>query len=239
MRKYICSLLLIIILVSGCKSIDDGSFNRFIEAPLFGMIYDSESSPVASAMVVLDDEKSAKTDINGRVLFSAVSRGDHSVVITKEGFEEVRMVLNFSNRNQILYSTLISLSNILDNLESSLQIGKMTEAKLFLTRALKINSDDIRFKYLNVVYLSEMNEYPDALKEIDLLRGTYPNDLYIIMTQAKILFYGLGKKEEALELLQDLLQSNKNEELEALMEKMDSEINAEKITEETTGESND
>jgi len=129
MRKYIYILLLIIAMVSSCKSVDNGAFSQFDEAPLFGMIYDSESSPVASAIVVLDDEKSVKTDINGRVLFGAVSQGEHSVVISKDGFEDVQMVLNFSNRDQVLYSTLISLHNILDNLESSLQTGKMTEAK--------------------------------------------------------------------------------------------------------------
>ena len=243
MKKYIYSLLLIITLVSSCKSVDDGSFSQFSEAPLFGMIYDSESSPVASAMVVLDDEKSAKTDINGRVLFSAVSQGEHSVVINKEGFEEARIELNFSNRDQVLYSTLISLHNILDNLESSLQTGKMAEAKSFMIRASKINSDDIRFRYLNVVYLSENKEYPEAFDKIVLLRKTYPNDPYITMTQAKILFYGLDRKEEAIELLQSFTTQNGNDELDSLieemMEEMVSEINMVEITEEITGETND
>jgi hypothetical protein len=239
MKRYIYSLLLIITLVSSCKSVDDGGFSQFGEAPLFGMIYDSESSPVGGALVVLDDEKSSQTDINGRVLFGAVSRGEHSVVITKEGFEETRMVLNFSNRDQVLYSTLISLHNILDNLEGYLQTNKMTEAKSFLDRASKIDSDDIRFRYLNVVYLAEVKEYPGALEEIILLKKTYPDDPYLTMTHAKILFYGLEQKAEALELLQDFAPSNRNEELESLMKKMDSELNAEKITEETTGESND
>ncbi len=239
MKRYIYSLLLIITLVSGCKSVDAGGFSQFSEAPLFGMIYDSESSPVVGARVLLDDEKYSQTDINGRVLFSAVSRGDHSVVITKEGFEEVQMVLNFSNRDQVLYSTLISIESILDNLENALNIGKMTEAKYFLERASKINSDDIRFKYLNVVYLSEIKEYTRALEEIDLLRKTHPGDPYIIMTQAKVLFYGLNKKAEALELLQNFTPPNRNEEFESLMEEMASEINTVEITKETTGENND
>ncbi|MDA3938822.1 MAG: carboxypeptidase-like regulatory domain-containing protein [Spirochaetia bacterium] len=230
MKKYFYSLLLLITLASSCKSVDNGSFSQFTEAPLFGMIYDSESSPVAGALVVLDDEKSAKTDINGRVLFSAVSYGEHSVVITKDGFEETQMVLNFSNRDQVLYSTLFSLQNILDNLESSMQNGKMLEAKSFLMRASGINSEDIRLRYLNVVYLSEMKEYPEVLKEIGLLREIYPNDPYIVMTQAKILFYGLERQEEALEVLQSILPSNSNEELENLLGKM---------TEEKTGETND
>ncbi|MCK5671908.1 MAG: carboxypeptidase regulatory-like domain-containing protein [Spirochaetales bacterium] len=231
MKRYIYSLLLIITLVSSCKSVDDGGFSQFDEAPLFGMIYDLESSPVTGVVVVLDDEKSSQTDINGRVLFGAVSRGEHSVVITKEGFEETRMVLNFSNRDQVLYSTLIPLQNILDNLESYLQFGKMTEAKSFLERAEKINSDDIRYMYLNVVYLTEVKEYSEAFREIVLLRKTYPDDTYLTMTHAKILFYGLNKKAEALELLQNYKLLIRNEEFESLMEKMDSEI--------ITGESND
>ena len=239
MKRYICSLLLIITLVSSCKSVDDGGFSQFDEAPLFGMIYDSESSPVAGAVVVLDDEKSSQTDINGRVLFSSVSRGEHSVVITKEGFEETRMVLNFSNRDQVLYSTLITLQNILDNLEGYLQTNKMTEAKSFLERASKIDSDDIRFRYLNVVYLAEVKEYPGASREIILLRKIYPDDPYLTMTHAKILFYGLNKKAEALEVLQNFHPSLRNEKLDILIEKIITELNAEKITEETTGESND
>lgn len=239
MKKYIFGLLILITFISSCKSVDNGSFSQFTEAPLFGMIYDSESSPLVGATVVLDDQKSFQTDINGRVLFSAISQGDHSVVISKEGFEETRMVLNFSNRDQVLYTTLISLYNILNNLESSLQTGKLTEAKSFLDRALKIDSEDIRFKYLHVIYLSEVKEYERALKEIVLLRKSYPNDPYITMTQAKILFYGLEEKTEALALLKDYDLSNRNEELKNLIEKMISEINTKNITVETIGVSND
>ena len=239
MKRYIYSLLLIITLVSSCKSVDDGGFSQFDEAPLFGMIYDSKSSPVVGAMVVLDDEKSVKTDINGRVLFSSVSRGEHSVVINKEGFEEARIELNFSNRDQVLYSTLISLHNILDNLEGYLQTNKMTEAKSFLDRASKIDSDDIRFRYLNVVYLSESKEYTEAFSKIGLLKKSYPDDPYLTMTHAKILFYGLEKKAEALKVLQDFSPSNRDNEFVNLMEEMISKINTVEIKEETTGETND
>ncbi len=186
MKRNIYCLLLIIVLIFSCRSIDDSGFSPFSEAPLFGIFYDSESSPVVGAEVVLDNGNPVITDINGRVLFSQVSCGEHSVVISKEGFEETRMELNFVNRSQVLYSTLISLQNILDNLESSLQTDKITEAKSFLERALKIDSDDIRFKYLKIVYLTKINEYQEALKEIDLLLESYPDDPYIILTHIKI-----------------------------------------------------
>lgn len=186
MKKYTYILLLIITFISSCRSVDNGSSIQFDEAPLFGMIYDSESSPVVGAVVVIDDDKSFQTDINGRVLFSTVLQGEHFVVIKKEGFEEARIELNFSNRDQVLYSTLISLQNILDNLESSLQNCKLTEAKSFLDRASKINSDDIRFKYLKIVYLTKINELEEALKEIALLMESYPEDPYLILTHNKI-----------------------------------------------------
>lgn len=225
MNKFIFCILVVLTIISGCKSIDNDSFNQFEQAPLFGMIYNSESSPVAGAVVVLDDVKSSQTDINGRVLFGEVSRGEHSVLITKEGFEEVWMVLDFSNRNQVLYSTLISLQNILDNLESHLQVGRITESKSFLDRASGINSEDIRFRYLNVVYLMAIKEYPEALEEIVLLRKSYPDDPYLTMTHAKILFFGLNKKKDALKVMQKLLLLNRNEDFKSLLEKIDSEIN--------------
>ncbi|RKX82523.1 MAG: hypothetical protein DRP58_10175 [Spirochaetes bacterium] len=186
MKRNIYSLLLIIALISSCKSIDDGDFSHFDEAPLFGMIYDSESSPVTGAVVVLDDKKSSQTDINGRVLFSAVSQGDHSVVITKEGFEDVQMVINFSTRNQVLYSTLISIESILDNLENALSLGKIIDAESFLGRASKIDSNNIRVKYLNIVFLTKTDKLEEALKEIDFLMESYPNDPYLILTHTKI-----------------------------------------------------
>ena len=186
MKRNIYSLLLIIVLISSCKSLDDGDFSHFDEAPLFGMIYDSESSPVTGAVVVLDDKKSSQSDINGRVLFSAVSQGDHSVVITKEGFEDVQMVINFSTRNQVLYSTLISIESILDNLENALSLGKIIDAESFLGRASKIDSNNIRVKYLNIVFLTKTDELEEALKEIDFLMKSYPNDPYLILTHTKI-----------------------------------------------------
>ncbi len=236
MKKYIYSLLFIPVLLLSCKSVDENTFANFNEAPLFGMIYDSESLPVAGAELVLDDEHTALTDINGRVLFSTVSRGEHDVVIRKEGFEEARMVLNFSNRDQVLYSTLISLQDILDKLASSLGIGRIDEAGLFLDRALLIDPKDIRLKYLKVVYLCESEEYSDALGEIGLLRKIYPDDSYLVMTQANILFYGFKEKMEAVELLKEFSQLYRNEDFENLIEKMSSEIDAERGTREITGE---
>ncbi len=220
--KKMYGLLIISAIFINCKSMDENAFANFTEAPLFGMIYDSKSLPVAGAELILDDEDIALTDINGRVLFSAVSRGEHLVVINKEGFEEARLILNFSTRDQVLYSTLISFQDILDNLESYLKKDELTEAELFLRRAAGINSKDIRFKYLNIVYLSERGEFEEALNEILVLRKSYPADPYVIMTQAKILFYGFNKKEEAVGLLRAFLTSNINEELEILMQKMES-----------------
>ena len=120
MNRNIYSLLLIFVLFLSCKSMDENTVIQFSKAPLLGMIYDSDSSPVVGAMIVLDDEKSAQTDINGRVLFSEVSSGEHLVVVSKEGFEEARMILNFSNRDQVLYLNIVSLQNILDDLDSCL-----------------------------------------------------------------------------------------------------------------------
>ena len=111
----------------------------------------------------------------------------------------------------------------------------MPEAKSFLDRVSGINPENKRFRYLNVVYLSESKEYSGAFKEIVLLRESYPNDPYITMTQAKILFYGLDRKEEAIELLQSFTTQNRNDELDSLMEEMVSEIK----TVEITGETND
>lgn len=239
MKKYIYILLLIPTLFLTCRSVDKNTFSNFTEAPLFGMIYDTESLPVVGAELVLDDKDTALTDINGRVLFGAVSRGEHLIVINKEGFEEARMVLNFSNRDQVLYSTLISLRNIIANLESSLKVGDILEARSLLDRASIINPDDIRLRYLKVVYLSDNMKYKEAFEEIVLLRKLFQDDPSLIMTQAKILFYGFNKKSDAVELLMSFPLVNSTEEIGKLVGKMTSEINYEERIKETEGENNE
>ncbi len=238
MKRYIHGFLIVIVLITGCASLEDDNPGHFEDAPLMGMIYDSESFPVSGALVVIDDDKSAQTDINGRVLFGAIPFGIHSVVIAKEGFEEVGTVLNFSNRDQVLYSTLVSLTNILNSLEAALKQGQLSDAASYLHRASKIDSGDIRYKYLNVVYLTKRGECKKVLDEIEILRKSYPDDPYIVMTCAEILFRGVDKKEEALELLNNLPVDRRDENFKSLIEEILSETDPEDGTDKTTGADN-
>lgn len=217
MKKRTQILIIISLLFFSCKSMEEKDPTEFQAAPLFGMIYDQSSTPVAGAEVILDGGKSFFSDINGRILLDEVSRGKHSIIIKKEGFEELEISFNFLNPGQILYSSLISLESILDKMESSLKEDKLSEAGIFNKRASLIKADDIRLSYLKVVCFIKTGDYKKALEEIDLLQTSHPNNPYLVMTRAKILFYGFGKKEEALSILTDFQTLNRKDELNELI----------------------
>ncbi len=211
------SLIFIAFVLAACQSMDNSTISPFTEAPLFGMIYDSESSPVSGAKVILDDTATAFTDINGRVVLQAVSRGEHTVVIQKKGFEEMRIKVNFSSREQVLYANLLSMDTILGNMEKALLSGKLTEAEAFMQRASSINPRNIRLQYLIAMYHVRKKSYAQALTELKRLSAQYPDDPYLVMTRAHILFFGLGQKDSSIRILQSYFSLHTNEEVENLI----------------------
>ena len=223
MKKFILGLLAVFILLSGCASTEKEGPGQNGKAPLFGMLYSTDSTPVSGALVTLDMKQTAQTDINGRFFFNEVSIGDHTVGIKKDGFEEALIELSFLNRDMVLYASLVSLEDILDDLENTLKSGRINEAKILVERAEKIDAHSIRLRYLKVVFLSKIKKYADALLEIENLRALYPEDPYLVMTKAEILFHGLGRVEAAIDILRNSDQCGRNEELGTLLKKIASE----------------
>ena len=211
------SLMLIAFVLAACQSMDNRTISPFTEAPLFGMIYDSKSSPVSGATVVLDNTVTAYTDINGKVVLQAVSRGQHTVLIRKNGFEEMRIEVNFSSREQVLYANLVSLDTILGKLEKALLSGTLTDAAALMQRASSINPKNIRLQYLIAMYHVRKKSYAHALTELKRLSAQYPDDPYLVMTQAHILFFGLDKKNSSISILKNYLAFHTNAEVEKLI----------------------
>ncbi len=216
-------IFLLTALLMACSSFEKGNPINPSEAPLFGMIYDSESNPVNGAEVVLDGESKAHTDVNGRVLFNDVALGKHRIVIRNDGFETAKIELDFFNRDQVLYTTLISMQHILDELEASLEAEKYYKAQDLVSRAESVDPENVRFRYLKTVYLYRVNEYTTALEVIEGLLQRYPGEPNLLMTKASIMYAGLNKKSEARALLQEYLETNKNKEMAELIDSLEKE----------------
>ncbi len=202
--KISCIALVLTLSLYGCTSTGKGEPLQFIQAPLLGMIYDTESTPVAGAKVIMDKTHSALSDINGKIVLYGVTRGKHSFVIRKKGFEEVRTTLNFSRPTQVLYTTLTSMETILENMDKSLSRNNLKEADRLRTRAKAIDAGNARLQYLDIVYIVKMKKYVDALQKTKILRKQYPDSPPLALTEAEIFLFGLKEKKEALTVLQSI-----------------------------------
>lgn len=202
--KISCIALVLTLSVYGCTSTGVKEPLQFTQAPLLGMIYDTKSSPVTGAEIIMDGAQSSLSDINGKVVLYGVTRGEHSFVIRKKGFEEVRITLNFSRPTQVLYTTLTSMETILEDLKKALSLNELKKADLLRARAGAIDADNARLRYLDVVYLVKMKKYSDALRETEILRKRYPDSSPLVLTEAKIFLFGLKEKEKALRILESI-----------------------------------
>ncbi len=196
--KNLLYLFLCLVLFN-CKSIDTGNNNRGVS--LYGIVYNSENLSVSEARLLLDGEFPAMTDINGRFLFENIPVGTHTLTIEKKRYEDMNLEFNLLNYGQMLYITLVSFKDVAGILEMSFETSDPGEIPILLERLKKIDLQDITYKYLRIVYLSELSKYEEALKELEHLEREYPDNINLFLTRANILFYGLNKKSEVLELI--------------------------------------
>ncbi len=210
------TLSILILVLSGCVTAGNDELFQSTETPLMGMIYDTEHNPVTEAEIVLDGTVTTQSDINGNVILYRVTRGKHFFLIRKKGFEEVHGTLNVSSPRQVLYTVLTPMKTILDNLEKALSLHKSGNAALLCARARNIDSDNARFRYLNTVYLVQTENYSDALQEIKMLLKIYPANPSLLLTEVKILSFGLRENSRALEVLQSIPSSSTTDEITIL-----------------------
>ncbi len=169
-----------------CTTSGSSNFTVFDTAPLFAMVYDSTGAPVAGAEIILDGEKPVRTDITGRVLLENVSRGKHSIVIHKKDFQDFAANFTFSNREQVFYAALRSIESILKSLEEDLITGSLSRAAEHIKEARMIDADDLRLRYLNIVFLTRKKKYAGALQEVKDLERIYPDDPALEKTEKEI-----------------------------------------------------
>ena len=128
-----------VLLLAGCLTVgDDPTF--FESAPLRGMIYDSEGRGVFGASVVLADDDGneapvVQSDIQGRFTLPGVSRGEHRLVVRREGYETLQIDTAFLNRTQVVYARMVSWRALLQLANDALHDGRFGEAHGYIDRA--------------------------------------------------------------------------------------------------------
>jgi len=219
MRKILGSFLLSALLLVGCASGGTNDARAFEKAPLFGMLYDEENQPCAGVKLAVDGAASKSdtglvTDIRGRFMLPDLSRGEHSLMATKEGYEQLTVKILFQNRTDVLFLRIISFGQLLAKAEKALEERKWDDAEMFLVRAEKLEAGDTVLQFLRAVKAYKTEKFDDA---VDLLNGILDKEVRepsIYLFLADIYQKNLSDPQRAIESLEGFLTKRADSDVE-------------------------
>lgn len=212
MKNVYCYLLLgsLLLLLTGCPSMADRAITDFSTADLHGMIYDYHGQPCPQVHIRFDDRNGPTSDINGRFVLKNLSKGAHSITLSKDGYEEVNFTFDFLNRTQVLYVKFFSLSQLLELAEQELDNKKLGRADELLSRAEKIDAGNVVLIYLKAILALKRDQVENSLT---LLNGILEQGIIepvVLLTLADIYQYYLKDIPQAIQFLKRYLHQQEN-----------------------------
>ena len=144
---------------------------EFEKAPLLGMIYDAEGTPVHNAHITIDEKKGPTSDINGRFMLPDLERGDHVITVRKDGYEPAETVFPFLNKSQILYLRMYSPAQLLSEAKKLYETKNYHKSMSFTDRALEIDAAYYPAMYFKAVIAYAANDYAYAIEVLNALEG--------------------------------------------------------------------
>ncbi len=224
-RALLLALLAAVVLLASCatqKEKQDVLF--FSSAPLMGMIYDDDSQACPGALMVVDGRNGPVSDVRGRFVIPDLSRGDHTVVVKKAGYEELTVPVAFYNKTDVLYLHVISFSQLLSKAEASLDERKWDDAAGYLARAEKLSKDDSIFLYLQAILFYRTGKNQEAVTALTRILDQGISEPYVYLFLADVYEKGLGAPDKAVESLEKFLSARADAEVQkrltAIKEKM-------------------
>ncbi len=227
-RAVHVALVFLLCTIFSCTTLKQESVYDFQTAPLFGMIYDYDNKPCPDVKTIVDGEEGPTSDINGRFVIQAVSKGKHRVSCTKDGYEKVSMTFQFSSRNQVLYVRMISFNQLLDSAEKAIEDQRWEEGKNLIQRAEQIKQNDPLALYLKAILLKERGEAQKAVEVLLSVVNSGFRGPYVYVALADIYQYQLSDFHNAAQYLEEYLKMEFNWEaqkrLEELRRKIESNV---------------
>ena len=191
---------------------------EFSAAPVLGMVYDRENKPCGGAAIFIDGVESASTDINGRFVVASLSRGKHTVLAKKHGYEELIFTFEFLNRSQVLYIRVFSLAQLLSEAERAIAERSWEEAERFIERAERIEKDDPVGLYLKAVLFRERGRFDDAVSALGRIIDLGFKEPYVYLALADIFQYDLNDMQKAAEALEKYLDMKEDSDIRDRLE---------------------
>jgi hypothetical protein len=223
MRKLYWILLLctLLPLLGGCPSMADRAITEFSVADLHGMIYDYHSQPCSQVRILIDNRDGPLSDINGRFVLKNLSKGTHSIALIKDGYEEVSFSFDFINRTQVLYVKLFSLNQLLELAEKELDNKKLGKAEELLSRAEKIDAENVVLLYMKAILALKREQVEQALTLLNSILEQGIIEPMVLLTMADIYEYYKKDTQKAIYYLNRYLHQEENPDARKRLKKLE------------------
>jgi len=193
----------------------------FEKAPLFGMIYDADNQPCAGVLVTVDGKPGATTDIRGRFMLPGLSRGDHRIEASGEGYEDLAVDFAFLTQTDALYLRMISLAQLIGMAEDAIDQRRWDEARGFLDRAERVDGSDPVLLYLRALLAYRQERYEEAVAFLDALIDMGVREAHVYLLLADLHEKHLENPELAKANLASYLDLRADSEVQERLKKLE------------------
>ncbi|MFO8065827.1 MAG: carboxypeptidase regulatory-like domain-containing protein [Spirochaetota bacterium] len=168
--RILGSLGICILVLSSCGTPPPG---RFRTAMLVGVVVDSTGGPVAGATVELNRLRAQQTGIDGRFAFDKVRRGTRELSVSRDGYEEMTVEVEFTDRRQLAYVRLVSKEALISRAVEHLEAGDTAAAAETLSRAEALGEEepDIEIAYLSAIIAYRNGDVQQAVEALEPLHA--------------------------------------------------------------------
>ena len=221
LRLPVLLALTLTLSLSSCVSYRERRLREFNSSPLVGMVYDQEQKPCAAAQITVDGNAGPRTDINGRFVIDALTRGDHRIGVSKQGFEPLEVALSFVDRTQVLYLRVVSHGQLLRQAEEALGRGRFQEADGLLRRAEALDPEDPVGLYLRAVYFLRLEDIQQAIGLLQKILARGQRLPAVLLSLADIYQYRLQDAAQAANYLREYLRAEDDPDIRARLAELE------------------
>ncbi len=170
-----------------------------------GIIYDKEGRPVSGVEVFVGEVHRGTSDSSGRFFLPNLEFGQHLISARRIGFRSWTDTLDFRSRDQVLYVSLQSGPQLLEEIKELLQSRDYVGAKRLFDIWETVSPEDPSGRFLFALYYYRIKEWDQALSRLQILWEEgyrYPS---VLLLMADVYEWGLTDTVKVAEYLQRYL----------------------------------
>lgn len=154
---------------------------KYEKISINGMVYDFSNRPVSNYSIIIDDEPSSITDINGRFAISKIKRGNYKIRGTGKEYEEYQSEISIYAPDQIIYIRVPSYKQLIELADNALMNNQIRDANSYILRAYDIGIINTELLFYAAIVKFRMNDYSGAIYYLELAIASGIDDDYMRM----------------------------------------------------------